>query len=147
MAALPERYNASTLLDANLAVRRAGEVAIICDDETVTFGDLHDRVCAMGRALRALGVAREDRVLLALDDTPAFPVAFLGALRIGAVPVPVNPAYRAEDYRFFLDDSDAVAAVVEPAYRARLSEALQSHPEPIPTIVAHGPADEGAHAL
>jgi benzoate-CoA ligase len=147
MATLPERYNASTLLDANLAAGRAGHAAIICDDEIVTFGDLHDRVCAMGRALRALGVAREDRVLLALDDTPAFPVAFLGALRIGAVPVPVNPAYRAADYRFFLDDSEATAAVVASAYHARLSEALRDRPEVLPTIVAHGPADEGAHAL
>ena len=58
MGTLPERYNASTLLDANLATGRAGKVAIISDDETLTFGDLHDRVCAMGRALRTLGVGR-----------------------------------------------------------------------------------------
>jgi benzoate-CoA ligase len=147
MAILPERYNASTLLDMNLAADRAGKVALISDDETLTYGDLYDRVCAMGRALRALGVARENRVLLALDDTPAFPIAFLGALRLGAVPVPVNPAYRAADFRHFLDDSEATAVVIEPAYRAKLSEALADRPAPLATIVAHGPADEGAHAL
>ncbi len=57
----------------------------------MTYADLFDRVCRMGRALRALGVGRENRVLLVLGDSPAFPVAFFGALRIGAVPVPVNP--------------------------------------------------------
>jgi benzoate-CoA ligase family protein len=147
MTAASERYNAGILLDANLEAGRAGKAAILCDGECVTYGDLYDQVCAMGRALRALGVARENRVLLALDDTLAFPIAFLGALRLGAVPVPINPAYRAADYRFFLDDSDASAGVVEATYRAKLGEALADRPEPIVTIVANGPADEGAHAL
>ena len=44
-----------------------------------------------GHYLRELGVRREDRVLLVLDDTTVFPIFFLGAMRIGAVPVPVSP--------------------------------------------------------
>ena len=42
-----------------------------------------------------------------LDDSPAFPAAFLGAMRIGAVPVPVNPMDRVDNYAYYLDDSYA----------------------------------------
>src|SRR5207245_1791233 len=104
---LPERYNASVLLDQNLEAGRGDKVTIYCGDERITYRELLERVCRMGRALRALGVAREDRVLLLLDDTPVFPVAFFGAIRIGAVPVPVNPLSRVEDFRYFLEDTAA----------------------------------------
>ena len=48
-----------------------------------------------------------------LDDSPAFPAAFLGAMRIGAVPVPVNPMDRVDNYAYYLDDSYAKVLVVE----------------------------------
>ena len=102
---LPEHYNASTLLDANLEAGRGANTAIHFGAEQISYDELFARVCAMGHALQSFGVARENRVLLVLGDTPAFPVAFFGAMRIGAVPVPVNPLYKAADYRFFLEDS------------------------------------------
>src|SRR5215217_6067445 len=116
MSDLPERYNVGTLLDANLDAGRADKVAIVCSGERITYGDLHGRACAMGRALRELGIRREDRVVLILDDTPAFAVAFWGSILIGAVPVPINPLLLRDDYRFFVDDTYARAVVVEPAY-------------------------------
>ncbi len=58
MLNLPEKYNAGALLDANLEAGRGAKTAIYFNDERITYGDLYDRVCAMGRALRALGVAR-----------------------------------------------------------------------------------------
>ena len=75
MLDLPERYNVSTLVDANLQAGRGGKVVIYCGDERITYDDLYAQVCRMGRALRSLGVEREQRVLLLLNDTPAFPVA------------------------------------------------------------------------
>ena len=54
MPDVPERYNVGTLLDANLDAGRTDQAAIICDEERVTYGALFARVCAMGRALRAL---------------------------------------------------------------------------------------------
>jgi benzoate-CoA ligase family protein len=146
MLDVPERYNVGTLLDANLAAGRAGKVAIVCGEERVTYGDLFARVCAMGRALRALGIRREDRVVLILDDTPAFPVAFWGAVRIGAVPVPINPLLRVEDYRFFVDDTDARAVVAEPTYLDKLAQALTDRPEP-PEVVSAGDVPAPGHRL
>jgi len=69
MATIPERYNASVLLDSNLDAGRSDKVAIYCGDEKITYGQLFDRVCRMGRALLELGVRREERVLLVLGDT------------------------------------------------------------------------------
>jgi benzoate-CoA ligase len=140
MFQLPERYNASVLLDANLDAGRGEKVAIYCGDERVTYAELFGRACAFGRALKALGIGREDRVLLVLDDSPTFPVAFLGALRIGAVPVPVNPLYKAADYGHFVQDSGARAVVAEGAYVAKLTEALDACPEPVVLVAAGGAA-------
>src|SRR5215475_4634944 len=143
---IPEKYNAATLIDANLEAGRGEKTAIYFGDERITYNDLFNRVCAMGRALRALGVARENRVLLILSDTPAFPVAFFGAMRIGAVPVPINPLYKASDYRFFLEDSYARVVITETAYLEKLSQALDSYGEEIVVIAADGAAPN-AHSM
>ncbi len=136
----PERYNVSELLDGNLAAGRRDKIAIYCGDEQITYGDLFERVCAMGRALGTLGVDREQRVLLVLDDTPVFPVAFFGAMRMGAVPVPVNPLFRVADYRFFLEDTGARVVVVDQAHLEKLQQALDGHAEPVTVVVASGEA-------
>ena len=79
-----ERYNAATIIDANLEAGRGERTALFFGDERITYGQLFGRVSSMARALKALGVGRESRVLLLLADTPAFAVAFFGALRAGA---------------------------------------------------------------
>lgn len=135
-----ERYNAATLIDANLATGRGEKTAIYFGDEQITYQALFNRVCEMARALRALGVVREQRVLLVLGDTPAFPVAFFGAMRLGAVPVPINPLYKAADYRFFLEDSYARVVITETAHLDKLSQALEGYDEPVTIIVADGSA-------
>ena len=50
-----------------------------------------------------------------MDDCPSFPAAFLGALRIGVVPVPVNPLYGPDEYAYFVEDSGARLAIVDAA--------------------------------
>ncbi|GAA6735033.1 benzoate-CoA ligase family protein [Thermus oshimai] len=125
MLELPERYNVSTVLDRNLEAGREAKAAVCWDGGELTYGELYRRACAFGRALRALGVRREERVLLVLDDTWAFPVAFLGAIRLGAVPIPVNPLLRAEEYRYFLEDSYARVVVTEAGLAPKILEALK----------------------
>src|SRR5262245_21728651 len=131
----PEKYNAATLIDANLEAGRGAKTSIHFGDERISYQDLFNNVCAIGRALRALGVAREQRVLLLLGDTPVFPTSFFGAMRIGAVPVPVNPFYKASDYRFFLEDSYARVVITEAAYLDKLSQAMDGYDEPVSVIV------------
>ena len=130
------RYNASTLLDANLAAGRGARTAIYFGDERISYEVLHAHVCAMGWTLHEFGIARENRVLLILGDTPAFPVAFFGAMRIGAVPVPINPLYKAVDYRFFLEDSEARLVITDASCLDKVNEALADYGESVNVIVA-----------
>jgi benzoate-CoA ligase family protein len=143
----PHRYNASTLLDANLAAGRGARTALYFGEERISYDELFARVCAMGQALRVLGVRREHRVLLALSDTPAFPIAFFGALRIGAVPAPVNPLYKAEDFRFFLEDSEARVVITDVAWLDKVNAALIGYNEKVHVITAESLTDLlSAHA-
>ena len=112
---LTDLYNASTLLDANLAAGRGGKVAISCAGERVTYDELYGRTCGVGSRLREIGLEAGDRVLLVMDDCPELPAVFLGAIRVGAVPVPVNPLYPAGEYGYFVVDSGASVAVVDDA--------------------------------
>jgi len=142
MIEIPEWYNASVLLDRNLEAGRSGKVAIRCGDEEVTYGELARRVSRFGHGLRELGVRQEDRVLLVLNDTPAFPVAFFGAMRIGAVPIPVNTLLKAEDYRFFVEDSRARVVVADLMHLEKVAEGLEGVEErPLVVPVGGGEGD------
>jgi benzoate-CoA ligase family protein len=143
---LPERYNVSTILDRNLEAGRGAKVALRDAGGEATYQQLLDDACAAGRALRALGVQREQRVLLVQDDSPAFVAAFLGAIRAGMVPVPLNPLFKADDYRYLLADSDAQAVIVDLELLDKVREALAVHPERVELIVVGGAA-EGAHGF
>jgi benzoate-CoA ligase family protein len=130
--------NASTLVDANLEAGRGTRTAIITsDDAPLTFAELHASVCRVASRLADLGVRREERVLLVLDDTPAFPAAFLGAMRIGAVPIPVNFLARTDDFGYFLDDSNAVAAIVDEVFLEKV-EPQSAMRTSVRLVVANG---------
>jgi benzoate-CoA ligase len=110
---LPDRLNAaSDLLDANLRSGRGGRVALIDIDGEVSYAALADRVARMAGVFRTLGVRREQRVLLCLVDTADFPTVFLGAIRAGVVPVPLNTLLVPDEYRWILENSDAAAVFV-----------------------------------
>ncbi|HEV7865239.1 MAG TPA: benzoate-CoA ligase family protein [Acidimicrobiia bacterium] len=118
------RRNVSLLLDHQVDEGRAGRVAVICGEERVTYGELLHRAAQVAWSLHDAGVRREERVLLLLDDTPAFPAVFLGAIRLGAVPVPVNPLYKPSDFRYFLEDSYARVVVADPVFAEKAAEAI-----------------------
>ena len=144
---VPERYNVSTILDHNLEQGRGHKPAILWQDSSLSYQDLFLATCAFANALADLGIQREQRLLLILDDSPAFPIAFLGAIRHGAVPVPVNPLYRPDDFAFFLADSYARAVVVDHAFLPKLEQALTALPHRPTIIVANGPAPDGTLPL
>src|SRR5256884_9815397 len=124
---LPGRYNVAVdLLERNLAAGRAAKVAIHSAAGDVTYGDLHKLVCGAAHALLDLGVRREERVLIAGYDSPGWVAAFLGAIRIGAVPVPVNPLLqRSEDYDHYIEDSLARVIVVDGNTEEKLAPAAE----------------------
>ena len=146
MITVPEWYNASLIVDRNLEAGREDKVAIYSDDE-VSYGELARRINRFGRALREeLGVRQEDRVLLVLDDTPSFPTAFFAAMRIGAIPVPVNTLVGADEYRFYVEDSRARIVVADGKFYDKVRDALRGVEEPVGLVLTNG-REEGAHIL
>src|SRR3977135_1577556 len=123
---LPERYNVGAdLLDRNLNAGRANKLAIASAVKDVTYAELHNLASGAARQLHDLGVRREDRVLIVGYDGPGWVAAFLGAIRMGAVPVPVNPLLqRSEDYDHYIDDSLARVVVVDGNTQEKLEPAI-----------------------
>lgn len=115
---LPDEFNAADyFIDRNLREGRAKKVAIECENVRLTYAQLHDRVNRVGNGLRKVGVRIEERVVLLLLDTPEFAAIFFGAIKIGAVPVPLNTLLKPADYEYMLNNSRArVALVSEPLY-------------------------------
>jgi benzoate-CoA ligase len=129
---LPNRYNvAADLLDRNLDAGRGDKVAIHSAGGIVTYKELFQLACGAARTLAELGVRREERVLIVAFDSPGWVAAFLGAVRMGAVPVPVNPLLqRSEDYDHYIDDSLARVVVVDGASEEKVMAAVDRAAEP-----------------
>jgi long-chain acyl-CoA synthetase len=99
---------------ANLAsnlVEAAGmypdRAAVRLDDLVLTYEELDDRSARVAGLLAARGVEPGDRVGLLLPNVPQFPVLYYGALRAGAVVVPMNPLLKAREIEYYLGDSGA----------------------------------------
>jgi benzoate-CoA ligase family protein len=112
--ALPEEYNAAAaFVDGALAAGWGARVALRSPTGGWTYTQLAEGVNRAGNALQALGVEMEQRVGLLLYDSPEFAAAFFGAIKIGAVAVPLNTQLRPQDYLYMLNNSRAVALIVE----------------------------------
>src|SRR5256885_9280930 len=103
---LPDEFNAAShFIDRHIQEGRADKVAIECGEVHVTYRQLFERVNQVGNGLRTLGVRIEERVFLLLLDSPEFAFSFFGAIKIGAVPVPVNTLLKPADYQYLLTNS------------------------------------------
>jgi benzoate-CoA ligase family protein len=145
MSSIRDVGNASSLIDRNLNAGRADKPAILSADGDLTYGELSRRTARTGHALRALGLRREDRLLMVMDDTPAFPATVLGAMRIGAVPIPVSPLERPDNLRYFVEDSGSRVVVVDANLHPKVEEALSGR-EDVLVVCANGRAP-GAEEL
>jgi len=141
------RSNVGLLLEHNLEAGRGSRTAVItADDREITYQDLYVQACRVASRLEDLGLRREERVLLVLDDTPAFHAAFLGAIRLGAVPIPVNFLGRADDFGYYLDDSYAAIAITDAVFLDAVGPQVAARPH-VTLVVANGEAPDGAHSL
>jgi benzoate-CoA ligase family protein len=127
-------------IDRHLEEGRAGKVAIRMGAEEVTYARLAANVNRAGNALRDLGMAPGERLLMMVKDCPAFFYLFWGAIKAGVVPVPISTLLRAADYTFALEDSGCTACAYSPEFAAEVVPALEAA-DPGP---AHRFATEGA---
>jgi acetyl-CoA synthetase len=142
---MPERYNASRILFDNLALGRGDRPALTGPGGTRTYAELCADASRWGHGFRSLGLKRGDRILMFLDDTPAYPAAFFGAVRAGFVPVLINTLTPPDLLQFYLSDAAATVAVAEAEFAPRFNaEACKD--TPLRTlVVVNGAA--GGHAV
>jgi benzoate-CoA ligase len=133
-SAPPAQFNfAQFLIAANNS--RKDKTALIDDAGSLTYGQMADQVRACAAGLRKLGLKREERVLLLMQDSSDWVVSFLGALYAGVVPVAVNTLLTAEDYGFMINNSRAQAALVSSALLGTLNTAIAQGAKSIKHVV------------
>jgi len=136
-------YNAvSWLLDRNVDEGRGDKVVFDDTVSQITYGRLQQQTRRVGNMLRRLGVRREERVAMIMLDTIDFPIVFLGAIRAGVVPVPLNTLLTAEQYAYILSDCRARVLFVSEALLPVVKDIIARMPDLEHVVVsgkdAHG---------
>ncbi len=120
---IPDTFNLATYLaDRHVAEGRGSRVAIYHQDQKITYSELAANVNRTGNVLTRLGLEMENRLALVLPDCPEFFYGFLGAMKIGAVPVPINAMALPKEYAYFLNDSRAKILIVHKDLLAKIEE-------------------------
>jgi acetyl-CoA synthetase len=119
---LPEIYNASRILFDNLDKGNGDRLALTGPLGAMSYTALCAEAAKWGHGLISLGLKRGDRVLMFLDDTPAYPAAFFGAVRAGLVPLLINTLTPPDLLQFYLSDSGAAVAITEAGFSARFDD-------------------------
>jgi benzoate-CoA ligase len=110
---MPSEYNAAVdLIERNIAAGRGNKAAYVDDAGTTTYGQLAERVDRAANALLGLGIKREQRIAIVMLDSADWVALFLGAIKMGGVPVALNTLLTADDYEYQLRDSRARAVFV-----------------------------------
>jgi benzoate-CoA ligase family protein len=146
------RFNAATwLVDRHCSEGRGDRIAYRTADSTLTYEGLQRETWRAAGMLQKLGIGPGQRVLMLVLDEPAFPAVFLGALRIGVVPIPVSTMLRPEEVAVIAADSGARGAVVSAAFTSYLAPVAAAAPGLVAAVVvddgaASGDLQEGGSA-
>ena len=141
------RYNAVTdFVDANVARGLGNKIAFVDPDRSLTYAALQTRSVRFANALRALGLEDEKRVALLLHDTVDYPVAFWGAIRAGAVAIPLNTFLNASQYAYILADSRA-SALIAPVSLAQTIWSIIDRLPRLKTVILVGAIEDDKAAF
>ena len=137
-------FNAAAyFVDRHIDEGRGGSIAIECGDRRLTYRDLQEQVNRIGTALKTrLEVRPEERVVLLMLDGPEMIAAFFGAIKIGAVPVPLNTRWTAADYTYVLRDSSARVVMLSGTLHADAVDAVRACSSVRHVVVAAGEVDD-----
>jgi benzoate-CoA ligase family protein len=142
--AIPQTYNASRILFDNLGNGRGDKLALTGPLGTQSYAELCADASRWGHGFVSLGLERGDRILMFLDDTPAYPAAFFGAVRAGFVPLLINTLTPPDLLQFYLTDSGACVAVADAEFCPRFDATACAGTPLRALIVVNGVA--GDHA-
>ncbi|MGH8760351.1 MAG: benzoate-CoA ligase family protein, partial [Burkholderiales bacterium] len=124
-----------------MAPDQARRPYLITRSGTSSFGDVYRRACQVGRMLQARGVQPGERVMFSVVDGIDFVAIFLGAMKIGAVSLPINTFLKASDYAYYVRDSGARVLIVDQALVPRIDEIRHAVDFPDLLFVANGSAE------
>ena len=144
---IPEQLNITTYLaDRQVALGYGERVAYQTDDGLVTYAELAALQNCCGNLLAAGGVELENRVALILYDSQELIASILGAMKLGAVPVVLNPYAPIDLYVYFLNDSRAKTVIIEDAVWQHLAP-RRAELAALKNVIVRGESDTGAASL
>jgi benzoate-CoA ligase len=134
-------FNASDyLVDRHVREGRGERTAVLCGDRVLTYADLAGEIHRVAAGLAALGVRPEERVLFCMADGVELLSGILGAMWLGAVPVPVSTMFTGGELGTVVADSRARVLCLSHEFAAAGAAALELAPE-VRHVVLDGPAD------
>ncbi|MEY2523550.1 MAG: hypothetical protein QOJ66_2115, partial [Ilumatobacteraceae bacterium] len=134
-------YNAGEwMLDRNVADGRGDSVAVRCQGESTTYTDVLASAWKVQAVLGELGVAAGQRILLVVNDEPAFVNWFTGSMRAGVIPVPLSTMLTGPDLAGIAADAEPDVIVVSAEYADRIVPIAAAAPS-LRHVVVIGPAD------
>ena len=143
---MQDEFNAATwLVDRHIEAGDGGRIAVISGDRSWSYAEVADEVADTAAALRSLGVRPEERVAMAALDSMEYVATFLGAMRIGAVPVAMNPLLPGRDLAVIAADARARLAVISAGVAERTEALCDGAPEVETVIVAGGTPDDATN--
>ncbi len=140
------RNAADEILGPTLARGRGGDVAILFGDAKITFDELNADVNRFASALRPY-LAKGDRALLLLKDSPVFVAAHLGIMRGGAVAVALSTRSTAKDLAFVIDDAGPKVLLIDEEFLPLYEQATASCAQAPALVAVRGRATGGRHAI
>ena len=118
---IPKAFNIGVACtDRHLGTPQASNIAMIVEDDVlgtsqITFNELSRKTDQFAQVLRNLNVQVGDRVLIRLPNSLDYPIAFLGAMKMGAISVPTSTLLTAEEVAYLAKDSGATVLVTDAA--------------------------------
>jgi benzoate-CoA ligase len=145
---LPTMFNVATyFVDRHISEGRGQKIAFECGDERVSYRQLFERANRAGNMLKKLDVRQEERIGMLLLDTPEFAYCFFGAIKMGAVPIPMNTMLKPHEYEYVLNDSRARVLIVSESLLPQVQAIAKEKLRYLKTIVVFGNAPEGTESL
>ena len=137
------------MIDKNLAelLRTSAQnhpdkTAVVFGQKKITYGKLDELTDRLAAGLLDLGVNKQERVALFLDNCPEFVISYFAVLKAAAVAVPINYMFKTEEAKYILQDSAAVCLITSAVY-ADMAQELRIRVDSLKYLVTTTPAKEG----
>jgi acetyl-CoA synthetase len=145
---IPKNYNIGVdVVDKHATSKNKNKIALYWENAAghtarYTFSDMKNLSNKFGNVLRTLGLKKGDRFLIRLPNIPAFQIAFLGGVKIGAVPIPSSVMFREHEVEYRINDSSAKAVITTPKY-AKEVHAIKNNCKTLQHIMIVGETGKG----